>query len=184
MGTVRRKRALLKKVTSFNLYADQWAQIQAIMEGSRAEKEAPVLRELIDEALGARRRKFMRQDQEKETPTANLEVEALETIRLLMVKLLHQSKSCLRVDGVNLRLLQETLAEARAGRRCMWERLVIPSLREQGYNEEHISSLFEEDTARAKDFAYALAEEIRDKVLEKEKRSSDTNVNQEVRAAE
>ena len=182
MGTVRRKRALLKKVTSFNLYADQWAQIQAIMEGSRAEKEAPVLRELIDEALGARRRKLVRQDQE-ETPTANLEVEALETIRLLMVKLLHQSKSCLRVDGVNLRLLQETLAEARAGRRCVWERLVIPSLREQGYNEEHISSLFEEDTARAKDFAYTLAEEIRDKVLEKEKRSSDTNVNQEVRAA-
>jgi len=182
MGTVRKKRALLKKVTSFNLYADQWAQIQAIMEGSRAEKEAPVLRELIDEALGARRRKFVRQDQE-ETPTANLEVEALDIIRLLMVKLLHQSKSCLRVDGVNLRLLQDTLAEARAGRRCVWERLVIPSLREQGYNEEHISSLFEEDTARAKDFAYALAAEIRDKVLEKEKRSSDTNVNQEVRAA-
>ena len=181
MGTVRRKRALLKKVTSFNLYADQWAQIQAIMEGSRAEKEAPVLRELIDEALGARRRKFVRRDEE-ETPTANLEVEVLETIRLLMVKLLNQSKACLRVDGVNLRLLQETLAEARAGRRCVWERLVIPSLREQGYNEEHISSLFEEDTARAKDFAYALAEEIRDKVLEKEKRSSDTNVNQEVRA--
>jgi predicted DNA-binding protein (UPF0251 family) len=164
------------------LYADQWAQIQAIMEGSRAEKEAPVLRELIDEALGARRRKFVRQDQE-ETPTANLEVEALEIIRLLMVKLLHQSKSCLRVDGVNLRLLQETLAEARAGRRCVWERLVMPNLREQGYNEEHISSLFEEVTARAKDFAYALAEEIRDNVLEKEKRSSDTNVNQEVRAA-
>jgi len=183
MGTVRRKRALLKKVTSFNLYADQWAQIQAIMEGSKAEKEAPVLRELIDEALGARRRKFVRRDQE-ETPTANLEVEALEIIRLLMVKLLHQSKSCLRIDGVNLRLLQETLAEARAGRRCVWERLVIPSLRQQGYNEEHISSLFEEDTARAEGFAYALAGKIRDKVLEKEKRSSDTNVNQEVRAAE
>ena len=113
MGGLRRKRTLLKKVTSFNFYADQWAQIQAIMEGSRAEKEAPVLRELIDEALGARHRKFVRHDQ-AETPTATLEVEALEIIRLLMVKLLHQSKSCLRVDGVNLRLLQETLAEARA----------------------------------------------------------------------
>lgn len=175
MGTVRRKRALLKKVTSFNLYADQWAQIQAIMEGSRAEKEAPVLRELIDEALGARRRKFVRQDKD-ETPTGNLEVEVLETIRLLMVKLLHQSKSCLRIDGVNLRLLQETLAEARAGRRCVWERLVIPSLREQGYNDEHISSLFAEDTARAEDFAYALAQEISNKVLGKEKQSPDVNV--------
>jgi len=55
---------------------------------------------------------------------------------------------------------------------------------EEGYNEEHISSLFEEDTTRGKDFAYALAGEIRDKVLEKKKRSSDTNVNQEVRTAE
>lgn len=184
MGAVRRKRALLKKVTPFNLYADQWAQIQAIMEGSKAEKEAPVLRELIDEALAARRRKFVRQDQDQQIPTPNVEVEVLERIRLLMVKLLHQSKSCLRVDGVNLGLLQETSAEARAGRKCVWERLVIPSLREQGYHEEHISTLFKEDTASAKDFAYALAEEIREKVLEKEKRSSNTNVNQEVRAAE
>jgi hypothetical protein len=70
-----------------------------------------------------------------------------------------------------------------AGRRCMWERLVVPSLREQGYNEEHISSRFEEETASAKGFAYALAEEIRQRVLEKEKRSSDANVNEEVRAA-
>lgn len=182
MGGLRRKRALLKKVTSFNLYADQWAQIQAIMEGTREQKEAPVLRELIDEALGARRRKFVRQVQE-ETPTANLEVEVLETIRVLMVKLLHQSKTCLRVDGINLRLLQEALAEARAGRRCVWERLVVPSLREQGYNEEHISNLFEEDTAIAKDFAYALAQETADKEREREKRSSDADVNQEVRAA-
>jgi hypothetical protein len=163
------------------LYADQWAQIHAIMEGSKAEKEAPVLRELIDEALGARRRKFVRQDQE-ETPTANLEVEVLETIRLLMVKLLDRSKTCLRVDGVNLGLLQETLAEARAGRKCVWKRLVVPRLHEQGHSEEDISNLFEEETASAKDFAYALAEEIRQRVLEKEKRSSDANVDQEVRA--
>ena len=127
MGGLRRKRTLLKKVTSFNLYADQWAQIHAIMEGSRAEKEAPVLRELIDEALGARRRKFVRQAQE-ETPASNLEVEVLETIRVLMVKLLHQSKTCLRVDGVNLGLLQETLAEAHAGRKCVWERLGRPKV--------------------------------------------------------
>jgi hypothetical protein len=69
MGGLRRKRTLLKKVTSFNLYADQWAQIQAVMEGTRAEKEAPVLRELIDEALAARRRKFVRLDQEEQTVT-------------------------------------------------------------------------------------------------------------------
>jgi predicted DNA-binding protein (UPF0251 family) len=150
----------LRKFTSFNLCADQWAQIQAIMEGTRALKEAPVLRELIDEALAARRRKFARQEHEEQTAGFNLEVETLERIRLLVMKLLRQSTTCLRVDGVNLGLLQETLAEARAGRRCVWESLVVPSLREQGYSVEDISSLFEEDTARARDFAYALAEEI------------------------
>lgn len=89
MGGLRRKRALLKKVTSFNLYADQWAQIQAIMEGMRAQKEAPVLRELLDEALAARRRKFGRQEREEQTATLNLE-DVLETIRMLATKLLRE----------------------------------------------------------------------------------------------
>src|SRR6185369_14081681 len=78
MGGLRRKRALLKKVTSFNLYADQWAQIQGIMEGTKAQKEAPVLRELLDEALAARRRKFARQEQEEQTEIFKLE-DVLET---------------------------------------------------------------------------------------------------------
>lgn len=182
MGGLRRKRALLKKVTSFNLYADQWAQIQAIMEGMRAQKEAPVLRELLDEALAARRRKFGRQEQEEQTATLNLE-DVLETIRMLATKLLRESKTCLRVDGVNLGLLQETLAEARAGRKCVWERLVVPSLRERGYSAEEISNLFDEDTARSEDFAYALAQEISNKVLRNEKQSPDVNVSQEVRVA-
>jgi len=181
MGGLRRKRALLKKVTSLNLYADQWAQIQAIMEGMRAQKEAPVLRELLDEALAARRRKFGHQAQEEQTATFNLE-DVLETIRVLATKLLHESKSCLRVDGVNLGLLQETLAEARAGRKCVWERLVVPRLRERGYSDEEISNLFDEDTARSEDFAYALAQEISNKVIGKEKQSPDINVSQEVGA--
>ena len=178
MGGLRRKRTLLKKVTSFNLYADQWAQIQAIMEGTKAQKEAPVLRELLDEALGARRRKFVRQEQEEQTATFNLE-DVLETIRVLAEKLLRDSKACLRVDGVNLGLLQETLAEARAGRNCVWDRLVVPSLRERGYSDEEISNLFDEDTARSEDFAYALAQEISNKVRGKEKQSPDVNVSQE-----
>lgn len=183
MGGLRRKRALLKKVTSFNLYADQWAQIQGIMEGTKAQKEAPVLRELLDEALAARRRKFTRQEQEEQTATLNLE-DVLEAIRMLATTLLRESKTCLRVDGINLGLLQETLAEARAGRKCVWDRLVVPSLRERGYSTEEISNLFDEDTARAEDFSYALAEETRKKVFGKEKRSPDVNVSQEVAAAE
>jgi hypothetical protein len=41
------------------MYMDQMYQIRAIMEATGAEKDAPVIRELLDEALGARRRKAM-----------------------------------------------------------------------------------------------------------------------------
>mgnify|MGYP003701664353 CR=1 FL=1 len=49
-----RKRSLSKRVSSFNMYMDQVYQIQAIMETTGAVKDAPVIRELLDEALGAR----------------------------------------------------------------------------------------------------------------------------------
>src|SRR6266850_611012 len=51
------KRTLAKKVTSFNMYLDQATQIQAIMEATGADKDAPVLRTLLDEALANRRRR-------------------------------------------------------------------------------------------------------------------------------
>ena len=51
-----RKRSLSKKVSSFNMYTDQVYQIQAIVEATGAVKNAPVIRELLDEALCARRR--------------------------------------------------------------------------------------------------------------------------------
>jgi hypothetical protein len=54
-----RKRSLSKKVSSFNMYMDQMYQIRAIMEATDAEKDAPLIRELLDEALGARQRKAL-----------------------------------------------------------------------------------------------------------------------------
>jgi len=54
-----RKRSLSKKVSSFNMCTDQVYQIQAIVEATGAVKNAPVIRELLDEALGARRRKAL-----------------------------------------------------------------------------------------------------------------------------
>jgi hypothetical protein len=38
---------------------DQVYQVRAIMEATEAVKEAPVIRELLDEALSARRRKAL-----------------------------------------------------------------------------------------------------------------------------
>lgn len=39
------------------MYMDQVYQVRAIMEATGAVKDAPVIRELLDEALAARRRK-------------------------------------------------------------------------------------------------------------------------------
>ena len=52
-----RKRSLSKKVSSFNMYDDQVYQIRAIMESTGEYKDAPVIRQLLDEALTARRLK-------------------------------------------------------------------------------------------------------------------------------
>ena len=51
------QRSLSKKVSSFNMYMDQVYQVRAIMEATGAVKHAPVIRELLEEALPARRRK-------------------------------------------------------------------------------------------------------------------------------
>jgi len=47
---------------------DQVYQIQAIMETTGAVKDAPVIRELLDEALGARRRKALGITDSEEPP--------------------------------------------------------------------------------------------------------------------
>jgi hypothetical protein len=54
-----RQRSLSKKVSSFYMYMDQFCQVRAIMEATGAVKDAPVIRELLDEALGARPRKTL-----------------------------------------------------------------------------------------------------------------------------
>jgi len=50
------------------MYMDQVYQIRAIMEATGEVKDAPVIRELLDEALGARRRKALGFTDSKEPP--------------------------------------------------------------------------------------------------------------------
>lgn len=163
------KRVLFKpKVYGFNPYADQVPAIKQIMEETAQESEAPVLRMLIDEALWARRRKAAGiQSAQQSTPVKELEGN-LQTIQELLLKLIRQSENSFRVECVNLELLQEALAEARAGRIGLWENVAGPALREQGKTPEEIASLFETRTKEGQDFAYGLAEEIRDEMLAEE----------------
>ena len=142
----QRKRVLAKKVTSFNMYLDQANQIQAIMDATGIAKDAPVLRELLDEALAGRRRKIAQQLTLPETPPTPEYIETLETIQTLLLKLIEQGEKARVVRGICLELLQETLAEARAGRTCLHNRL-----------EWNDQNGFDDDIDRARHYAYGLA---------------------------
>ncbi|MGH9927655.1 MAG: hypothetical protein ACREA9_00355 [Pyrinomonadaceae bacterium] len=176
------KRVLFKpKVFGFNPYADQIPAIKQIMEENGQQSEAPILRMLIDEALQARRRKVGGiQLPEQPPPTQEL-MESLQTVQVLMLKVIGQGQTAFRIEGANLELLQETLAEARAGRMGVWESLVKPSLREKGTSDEKISNLFDQQTAEGRDYAYGLAEEIGNEIIASETDSRQAAVDDEDR---
>ncbi len=155
------KRTLVKRSSSVNLYADQAIQIQAIMESVGARKEAPVIRDLLDEALATRRRKSVNRGEAEQPPPAQDVVETMQTIQTLLLKLIRQDETGLRAQGISLILLQEILAEASAGRKVAWNRLEVPSLRESGMTPSEIEERLNAETNEAKDCAYGVAEEIR-----------------------
>src|ERR1051326_1456195 len=154
------KRRLLNRTSGVNLYADQSIQVQAIMESVGAKKEAPVLRTLLDEALAARRRKSVDpRAPEPSEPTLDLN-EILQTIQMLLLKLIHQNDTALRAHSISLVLLQETLAEAAGSRKIVWNRLEVPPLMERGLSLPQIDERLAADISDAKDHAYGLAHEI------------------------
>lgn len=107
-----RKRSLSKKVSSFNMWMDQVYQVRAIMEATGAVKDAPVIRELLDEALGARRRKALGITDSDEPPGQEI-TETLHTLQTLLLQLIRREELVFRGQNVGLSLLQEALIEAR-----------------------------------------------------------------------
>jgi len=170
---VRPKREIVKKVTALNLYADQANQIRGIMEVTGAQEVAPVLRQLLDEALAARRRKFAPVEPPEQPPTDG-KADALQIIQTLLLKLIAQAQTAYRIESVTLELLQEALTEGRATRLDLWESLKRPSLTEKGKSPREIAELFEAKTVEAQDFAYGLAEEIKNQLLAVDAKNSET----------
>jgi len=121
------------------------------------EKESIVLRKLVDEALVARRREVSEAELSESPPIEGL-AETLQTVQTLLLKLVRQGDTSLRMQDVSLALLQDTLAEARAGRKVSWEQA---TLKEGGLTASQIAKRFEADTEEAKDFAYGAAQEIK-----------------------
>jgi hypothetical protein len=157
----RSKRALSKgKIYGFNPWADQVYAINQIMEETGEKSESIVLRDLIDEALAARRRKSAKTEM-AEAPHQESSAEILQTIQKLLLKLIRQGETSLRIQDVGLALLQDTLAEARAGRKIAWDRLATPILKEKGAATREIAKQFDSETTDAKSYAYNIAAEIK-----------------------
>src|SRR6266540_7141751 len=97
------KRTLSKKVSSFNMYMDQVYQIRAIMESTGALKDAPVIRELLDEALGARRRKAQGITDSEEPPGQGT-AETLNTLQVLLLRLIKREDLAFRRQSLGLKL--------------------------------------------------------------------------------
>jgi hypothetical protein len=87
------------------MYMDQVYQVRAITESTGAVKDAPVIRELLDEALGARRRKAMGITDSEEPPGQGT-AETLHTLQTLLLKLIRREELVFRGQNVGLRLLQ------------------------------------------------------------------------------
>jgi hypothetical protein len=156
----RAKRTISKtKTYGFQPWSDQIDAINSIMTKTGA-KEATILRKLVDEALVARR---LREAEGELEQTAGVKgiAAALETIQAVVMKLVRQGDTSLRTQDVSLALLQETLAEARAGRRVAWDG-AVPRMKEERLSARQIDERFEKQTEEARSFAYGIAKEIKD----------------------
>src|SRR4051794_36897099 len=164
-----KKRTLVTtKVYGFNPWMDQLLSINQIMETTGQKSEAPIIRDLIDEALTARRRKASATESASHPqPTTEL-TDDLHTIQALLLKLIEHGETHVRVQSLNLELLQETLGEARAGRIAVWEMLSVPALRDEKKSLLQIEQLFAAHTEQAQTFAYGVAEKIKDEIVDSE----------------
>jgi hypothetical protein len=134
--------------------------MQAIMEATGT-KEAQLVRQLLDEALAARRRKSV-QSAEPEPPPPTQDIsETLQTLQTLMLRMIGQGERTFQMQSVSLELQQEAIVEARSGKMNVWEFLVAPGLSDKGKSAGEIARLFDIQNEEAKDYAYGLAEEIK-----------------------
>jgi hypothetical protein len=147
------------KTYGFHPWRDQVDAIDQIVKESGT-KEAIVLRKLIDEALAARSRTGAHQEA---SASANADSrDTLRAIQALLVKLVEHADKAMRVQDVSLVLLQETLAEARAGRKVSWDQL-YSRLKAGGLSTKDLRQRFADETAEARDFAYSTAKEIKNR---------------------
>ena len=157
---MRRRRVISKSKTyGFNPYMDQIDAINQIVKGTGEKTESVLLRKLLDEALAARRKKDQSLPLIDEPD--NEPGHRLHKIESLLMRLVRQGETSLRIQDLCLALQQDALAEAHAGHRLTWEFIVEPRLRDEGIGGDDLDKQFAVRTDQAKNFAYGLANQIK-----------------------
>ena len=157
---MRRRRVISKsKMYGFNPWMDQIDTINQIMKETGEKTESVLLRKLVDEALAARCKKS--QSLPLIDESENESGDRLHTMETLLMRLVRQGDTSLRIQDVCLALLQDVLAEAHATHRISWKFGAVPRLREEGIAVNEIERRFKLQEDQAKDFAYGSAEQIK-----------------------
>jgi hypothetical protein len=145
-----RRRSLSKKVSSFNMYDDQVYQIRAIMESSGEYKDAPVIRQLLDEALRARRLKAL--GYADDAPPGQSASETLHSLHDLLVKVHKHAHGLLQNQNVTTLLMLEILIAAQESRDTTFNVLVKDPWLQKGKTAETVQNYYDMKTrdARAK----------------------------------
>lgn len=155
-----KRRVIAKaKVYGFSPWVDQVDAINQIMKETGEKTESVLLRKLVDEALEARRKKSQSLPLIEESD--NEFGDRLQRIESLLMRLVRQEDTSLRIQDVCIALLQDVLAEAHATHRISWEFVAVPRLRDEGIGGNELEHRFMLQVDQAKDYAYGLAERIK-----------------------
>ena len=158
---MRRRRVISKsKMYGFNPWVDQIDTINQIMKETGEKTESVLLRRLVDEALAVRLKKSQSLPLIEESE--NRSGDRLHTMETLLMRIVRQGDTSLRVHDVCLALLQDVLAEAHATHKISWEFGAAPRLRDDGIAMNEIERRFKLQADQAKNFSYGLAEQIKE----------------------
>jgi hypothetical protein len=157
---MRKRRVISKaKTYGFNPWMDQIDAINQIMRETGETTESVLLRKLVDEALAARRKKNQSLPLIEESDHEF--GDRFHTIESLLMRLVRQGDTSLRIQDVCLALLQDVLAEAHATHKISWDFVAAPRLRDEGIGVNELEHRFTQQADQAKGYAYGLAQRIK-----------------------
>jgi len=160
-----RKRALSKKVSSFNMYDDQVYQIRAIVESNGEYKDAPIIRQLLDEALSSRRLKALGYADD-ELPGQGT-AETLNTIQVLLLKLVKHADGLLQNQNVLVMFMVEIFIAAQESRDTAFNVLVKDPWLQKGKTAETVQNYYDMKTRDARAKGNELLERFKKMVVSK-----------------